>query len=170
MTIPDPGADRRAESLEGLHKEVRSLAIAEAFADLPDLQNGPVATWVRRERRGDIETETAYVLIGRLVHRLTGDVVPGETDSSWNGTSKCNYDVLFITAESNYNVRLERGQDGDAEWTKRRWTFEFNPDETGLEIEYSSGTQSKQTPGPNPAAFARALIAAIVRERSEADV
>lgn len=161
--------DSDAEWLEALRADVRSLAVAEALSDVPDPGNGSVVTWVKRETRGDTETETVFVLIGRLVHRLIGDVVPEEKDPSWNGTSKCAYDVLVISTESNYRVRFERGRDGAACWSKRWWTFELNPDETGLEIEYSSGTESKQTRGPNPTAFAHALVAAIVRERSEAD-
>jgi hypothetical protein len=162
----DADSESDAEWLEALRKEVRSHVVAEALSELPDLGENDPVTWVTRERVDQSERVTAFVLAGRLLHRLSGPVdPPGGAPSE--GVARCTYDVLFVTAESNYKVQVERGQEGAAEWTMRWWTFEFNPDETGLEIQYSIGTQSMQTPGPDPTEFARALVAAIVRERSE---
>ena len=156
--------------LKDLRSEVRSMAIAEALSDVPAPGDGSAATWIKRERQGDIDTETAFVLADGLLHRLSGQLEPEEREPAWEGTSKCVYDVLAISGQSSYGIRLERGRGGnDVAWTKRWWTFEFNPDETGLEIEYSEGTQTKQTAGPDPTPFARALVLAIAGAQTRAN-
>lgn len=157
------------EWLKDLRDEIQSQAIDEALSDVPDTGVDSAATWVKREPHGAHDKETVFVLAGRLLHRLSGDVDPMEREPQWEGTSTSTYDVLLISDKSNYQIRLERGgAANNVAWTKRWWTFEFNPDEAGLEIEYSTGTGPHQTSGPDPTMFARALVAAIAAAQSPA--
>ena len=166
--------DSSAHWLEDLRAQVRSTAIADALADVPDLGGTAPVTWITREHHKTLaetptETETLFVLAGGLLHRLNAQLANEEREATWVGSVECTYDVVPISRESSYSIRLERGRGTkDAKWVKRWWTFAFTPDETGLEIEYSAGTQGKQSPGPDPTPFARALVTAIAQVHARA--
>jgi hypothetical protein len=153
--------------LEDLRGSVQSQAIKEALSDVPDTGDDSVVTWIKYEPAGDRDKETVFVLAGRLLHQLSGQIESAERQPE-EGVWRCDYGVLVISDQSNYSIRLERGRQGDnVAWVKRWWTFEFVPDETGLEIEYSAGNATKQSPGPDPTPFAQALIRAIADAQAE---